>query len=525
MPDKGSQLRAPWMRDKPGLRLQLMRAGLVGLVAGVVAVAFLLLVQLTEKLRYQGLEWAHSHVWAAVALVLACAALAALAGYLTSTFAPEAAGSGIPQVKAVMQYFRVMRYKRVVPVKFIAGVLALASGMSLGREGPTVQIGAAIGQGISLLLKLPRRIHNQLIAAGAGAGLAAAFNAPLAGFIFTLEEIRFDLSSLNYGIMLIAAVVADITVRSMLGQEPAFLVQHIATPPIEYIPLFFILGALACGAGLAFHKLLMWLQRLMQEKVRIPRWAKAAVVAGGMAAVALVLPYSWGGGYTVADYLLSGTATTGIGMLLLLLVLRILFTALSYSTGVPGGIFAPMLAMGAIVGVLLGKFSALVIPGMQDAPTGLGIVGMAAVFAAVVRAPLTGVVLVVEMTGNYDLLLPLMAASMTAYLIASRFNSPPIYDALLGLELSGGQTTHGNAENVVWLELTVEQDSRASHARIAELGWPEGCLAVTVTRGLHHIVPTGKTRVRPGDQLRIVVETENNVKAAEEVRASLAAGD
>jgi CIC family chloride channel protein len=204
-------------------------------------------------------------------------------------------------------------------------------------------------------------------------------------------------------------------------------------------------------------------------------------------------------------------------------VLRVVFTAVSYSTGVPGGIFAPMLAMGAILGILLGKVSTLILPSADNVPTALAIVGMAAVFGAVVRAPLTGVILVVEMTGNYHLLLPLMVASMTAYLIAGRLGSPPVYDALLGIDLARTSTPPTSPDDVMWLELVVEDQAPAAHCCVSGLNWPEGCLVVTITRGMHELVPSGHTRLRPGDQLRVVVETDDNLKSAQIVRASTTA--
>jgi len=220
-----------WSLLRERRQYHFLRDALVGLLAGIAAVLFQAALFYTEGLRNPLLSWLRMFpYWGWMVLPVIGAGMGALAGYITSRFAPEASGSGIPHVKAVLLQLRPMRWQRILPVKFIGGVLAIGAGFSLGREGPTVQMGAAIGKMLSHVLKVPKRSRSQLVAAGAG--LAAAFNAPLAGFIFAIEELQREMSPLTYGTALIAAAVGDIVTRTFTGQLPSFHISGYSTPPL-----------------------------------------------------------------------------------------------------------------------------------------------------------------------------------------------------------------------------------------------------------------------------------------------------
>ena len=391
-------------------RLQFARAVLVGLGAGLLAVLFQYALVAVEGARSALLLRMHAFPWWGWLVVPMLGGISAgLAGWMTAHYAPEAAGSGIPHIKGVLMHVRTIYWRRLLPVKFLGGVLAIGAGLSLGREGPTVQMGAAVGKVIGELMHLPRRSRTQLVAAGAGAGLAAAFNAPLAGFIFVIEELQRELSPLTYGTALIAAVVADIVTRTFTGQLPSFHITGYSMPRLSALPLFAVLGVLAGLLGVIFNRSLLWTLRQFHGWTWMPRWAYPALVALLAGLLAWWLPQAVGGGHGTAEAILRGqyAAVSFFGFLLLLFVAKFLLTVLSYGSGVPGGIFAPLLVLGALVGSMTGQVSELAFPSVAHTPAAFAVIGMAAAFAAIVRAPLTGIVLILEMTNNYEQLFPL----------------------------------------------------------------------------------------------------------------------
>lgn len=422
------------------------QALLVGLFAGIAAVLFQTALFYAEGLRNHFLSYLKVFPsWGWIVLPLVCACLGAISGYITSRYAPESSGSGIPHVKAVLLGLKTIRWQCILPVKFIGGVLAIGAGFSLGREGPTVQMGASVAKMLSQILKVPRKSRPQLIAAGAGAGLAAAFNAPLAGFIFVLEELQRDMSPVTYGTALVAAVVADIVTRTFTGQLPSFHISGYPTPPLAALPLFVVLGLLCGLMGYVFNKGLLRTLRFSRNLTRMPAWCRPALVGLVIGLVAWWMPSALGGGHSTAELILRGkafTLLTGhltlfrlVAFLCTLLIVKLVLTILSYCSGVPGGIFAPLLVLGALMGAILGRVSGIFWPSLAAIPAAFAVIGMAAAFAGIVRSPLTGIVLILEMTGNYKQLLPLVVASLVAYLVGEYLHNKPIYEALLENDL------------------------------------------------------------------------------------------
>lgn len=495
------------------------RAALVGLGAGGMAVVFQRALAAAEGGRIALLDYLHKAApsWGWIILPIIAGVVGAFAGWLTNRFAPEAAGSGIPHVKGVLMHARTFSWKRILPVKFIGGVLSIGSGFSLGREGPTVQMGAAMGRALADLLHVPAKAAPRLMACGAGAGLAAAFHAPLAGFIFTIEELQRELSSLTYGMALIAAVVADIVTTSTSGQDNAFHAAGFHAAPLTTLPLFIIIGLLAGLVGTAFNRSLISMQRHFSKVVPLPVWARAGLIGSLAGLAAWWLPEATGSGHRVAEQILHGNFVTSemIGFLCLLLAAKGVLTLLSYAAGVPGGIFAPMLVLGSVLGMLVGIASATLLPGLVSSPESFSVIGMAALFAAVVRAPLTGIVLVLEMTGDYKQLLPLLSASMVAYIVAERLHVKPIYDALLACDLEKTSLPAVAAPSEpILLEFVVQEDSSMDGAQIRALGLPEKCLLVTISREGRDLVPNGDTVLRAGDHITAVASGGNAALAS-----------
>ena len=388
-------------------------------------------------------------------------------------------------------------------------MLAIGAGLSLGREGPTVQMGAAVGKGIAEWMHLPRRSQGQLIAAGAGAGLAAAFNAPLAGFIFTLEELQREFSPLTYGTALIAAVIADIVTRWSTAQTPSFHISGYPTPSLVALPLFAVLGVFAGLVGVAFNRSLLWALKRSTGVKKISPWLGAAAVGGIAGTLIWFIPEAVGGGHSTAQAVLSGryAAAHFLGFLALLLVVKFVLTVISYAAGVPGGIFAPLLVLGATLGLMTGQVGSLGLPALAQTPAAFAVVGMAAAFSAIVRAPLTGIVLILEMTNNYQQLFALLVACMIAFLIAERLRNKPIYEALLEYDLEhSGTQQNPEAQQPVTLDLVVEPLSRMDGRRVSDLGLPSDRLMVLIVRAGRDIFPSERTRLQAGDHVTFFVK-------------------
>jgi CIC family chloride channel protein len=490
-------------------RQQYLRAALVGLLAGGVALAFQYALEVAESTRMRLLESLHLAApgWGWLVLALIAATIGAAVGWATTRFAPEAAGSGIPHVKGVLLHVSTLNWRRVLPVKFIGGVLAIGAGFSLGREGPTVQMGAAVGRLVSDLLKVPAKAAPRLMACGAGAGLAAAFHAPLAGFIFTIEELQREFSSLTYAMALIAAVVADIVATSMLGHGNVFNAAGFPAAPLGALPVCMLLGLVAGTCGAAFNRSLLALQKWSHRRSDWPAWKRAGLIGFVVGLAVWWLPEIVGGGQHLGERILHGDFASAASFQVLLLIFagKFALTLLCYLAGVPGGIFAPMMVMGACLGLLCGIVSYEVLPQVAPNPASFAAIGMAAFFAAVVRAPLTGVVLVLEMTGDYNQLLPVLTGAMMAYMVAEHLGIRPIYEALLAADVSRSQPDIPAHRAPVLLEFVVEEDSAMDGKAIKDIPLPERCLFVTVTRNGDEMLPGGGTELRSGDHVTAVL--------------------
>lgn len=503
-----------WLLLRRRRQYQFLRAVLVGLLAGGIAVLFERLLWALESLRITLSGNLQDNPLRWIVFPLLGAVAGGAAGYITQHFSPEAAGSGIPQIKAVLMNLRPLQ-KRLLPVKFFGGIVAIGAGFSLGREGPTVQMGAVAGKVISQILKVPQRFQLQLIAAGAGAGLAAAFNAPLAGFIFVIEELQREMSPLTYGTALIGAVVADIVTRYFSGQMPSFQISGYPTPSLWLLPLFVLLGGVCGVLGSLFNRGLLSSLNFTKRLSLRPRWLLPALTGVVVGLMAVILPAVVGGGHWTADNLLRGNIGVLLGgfpksiniiwFLVILLVGKFFLTQLCYASGVPGGIFAPFLVLGAVAGMLVGELSALLLPSAVQTPATFGVLGMAGMFASIVRAPLTGVVLILEMTGNYAQLFALLVTAMVSYVVADHLGTKPIYDALLERDLEEGELIpeHEAAEPTL-LNFVVEPHSEMEGKRIKEVAIPKGCLIVDITRAGKEIVPGGNTVLFAGDQITVL---------------------
>jgi CIC family chloride channel protein len=415
----------PWQLSAK--QIALGQAIAIGLAAGVSITVFRLLMGAVGTWRNHLAFGPGGHAW--LVLPLAGALGGALAGQLVARFAPEAKGSGIPYVKLALARPGTPMRLASAWTKLIGASVGIGAGLSLGREGPSVQIGACMGAAVARWHDGSRAHRRQLIAAGAGAGLAAAFNAPIAGVLFVVEEMLQEVSSLTLGSAILASVTAAVVARLIGGGA---FVYHL--PPADFmirqLPLYGFLG-LVCGVlGPCFTWAILRALALSRAAGRfVARPWHAAVAGLATGAVGTALPAVLGGSYDLVERSLFGAIP--LAELPAVFVGKLACTALAYGSGAPGGIFSPSLVLGALAGLGVGSAGQAWAPWLVPSTAGFAFCGMGAFFAATARAPVTAAVLVFELTGDYGLILPLMTAVVIAALVSEMTGQESIYHALL----------------------------------------------------------------------------------------------
>src|SRR5215831_2617755 len=387
-----------------------------GLLIGGVGTAFRLLLIKADDLRNELVFWAHKWPYAGWLLPMSIGLMgAALARWLVVRFAPTASGSGVQRVEAVFRGESKPLSHGVVLVKFFGGLLAIGSGLALGREGPTVHMGASLSSLISRTLIKQEADAKVVMAAGAGAGLAVAFNAPIGGSVFVFEELSSTFTTWLLMGTLAAATSAVWAMRLFLGNHCDFVVSQVSLTAAWKGWPFLVLGGMLGAVGALYNSTIIGLLRACDRLIRMPTVLRAALIGATVGLLAWFAPAMVGGGDNLTQGVLSGhyglTALAGI------FVLRFFIGPWSYAAEAPGGLFAPMLLLGASFGALFSDALNYFIPSLGISAVACAVVGMATLFTACVRAPLTGIVLTVEMTGRGDLTLALLAASLLAMLV------------------------------------------------------------------------------------------------------------
>ena len=410
----------------------LFYALLIGIIVGLVGAIFRITLSYIEIFRVNLYENAGnsgfmSWLWPILFAITGIS----IALYLVRKFAPEASGSGVQEIEGALDGLRPMRWKRVLPIKFIASLFSLGSGLLLGREGPTIQLGANIGKMVKDTLGKSEIESNSLISTGAAAGLASAFNAPFAGIIFVIEEMhgQFKFNFYSVAAIMIGAGTADFIVRVLVNSKPVLEIMIFPSPNIFGLWIFIILGLLCSIIGYVYNKLLVISLDLFKFSYKIPIIYTGITVGLIIAVIGMFFPNLIGGGYDIITKGVGNSFT--LSFLLFLFIARLLLSIFSYSTGAPGGIFLPMLTLGVIFGMLFGTSMQHYFPDLISHPGVYAIAGMAGIFSATVRAPLTGLVLAIEMTSNYELILPLIVTTVIASVFTALLGNEPIYTTLL----------------------------------------------------------------------------------------------
>jgi CIC family chloride channel protein len=406
----------------------LPKALVIGVIAGLLASAFRTALVAAEEGRIKLLLALPTAERIPVAVLLGAIG-GGVAVWLVQRFSPDASGSGIPQLKGFILGERGIQWRRLLPVKFLSGVLGIGSGLALGREGPTLQMGGATGLMVSEWFKIKpgEGERKALIAAGAGAGLAAAFNAPLAGMMFVLEELAGSFTPVVFVAAFLACVSADVVARFLTGETPVFHLQAMVAPGLTSLPAALLLG-LGCGlGGVIFNRSLLKSLDLV-ARLRWPGWACGAGAGVVVGLASGIYPGIAGGGAGIAERALAGEVA--LRWIPVLVLVRFVLTMQSYASGAAGGIFAPLLVLGALGGLAFGQLAHAVFPAWAIQPEAFAVIGMGGLLTAIVRAPLTGIVLMIELTGKYDFMLPLLACCLVAYSVAEGLGDTPIYEAL-----------------------------------------------------------------------------------------------
>lgn len=434
----------------------------IGALVGLAVVAFIVL---TERLGMR-LYPVGSAAWRRVMIPIT-GSLAM--GYLLARYFPDARGSGVPQTKAALFAREGYISLRTVLGKFACTATTLASGIPLGREGPSVQVGAGIASVLGRRLGLRPEKVKALLPVGAAAAIAAAFNTPMAAVLFSLEEVMGDLNAPVLGSVVLASATSWVVLRLLLGNNPLFHVpQYELVHPLEF-GIYAVLGVAGGLLSAVFTKLLLGMRTRFLLLPRKTRWWHP--VAGGLLVglMGWFVPQALGVGYSyVGDALNSNMA---LKLMALLVVLKLFAVTLSYASGNAGGIFGPALFLGAMLGGTIGSVAHHYLPASTAAPGAYALVGMGALFAGIVRAPMTSVLMIFEMTHDYAVIVPLMIANLASLFISSRLQKQPIYEALAhqdGIHLPDSKARSGFGQRKVFQAMRNATESLPAQSSVQE---------------------------------------------------------
>lgn len=486
----------------------------VGILTGLTVSFFRLSLQKAESFRGSVSRGIENYGMKGLLCALLLLAAAYVIVWFCSRKVPLCGGSGIPQVKGELLGRIEQNWWQVLLAKFFGGVAAIGAGLSLGREGPSIQLGAMVGKGFSRLTGKLRTEEKLLMTCGAGAGLAGAFCAPLAGVVFTLEELHKNFSTEILLATMAASVASDFVSSYLFGLTPVFGIHVEDKLPLSHYWQLIILGLLLGALGVFYN----WTTARVQEFYdKIPRKSlKVALPFTAVIVLAACYPVVLGSGHELVGETAEGQFL--LQTLAVLLVVKFFYSIFCFGSGVPGGIFLPLLVLGSLSGGLFATLMEQFAGNESIYMANFVILGMTGLFASIVRAPITGVILITEMSGDFKNFLPLAVIALIAYITADLLKGEPIYDQLLDRMLSGGKK-HGTSKETkshkVLLESEVYIGSRMDGEKIEKMLLPAGCLVVSVQREKKEIVPSGSTVLQGGDKL-ILLCSQGDVHTVEE---------
>ena len=482
-----------------------MQGIMVGIFAGLMVCLYRYLLYGSEHVLREFLTAINGNTVYIILFFVALAIMGLLTDWLTK-WEPDSASSGIPQVYAEIKGHMEANWAKVLFSKIVAGVLTALGGLSLGPEGPSVQIGGMAGKGVAKLFKGSKTDELRLILVGSAVGITAAFNAPLAGVIFVFEEINHGFDKTLVFLAFVAAIVSDFISKVIFGQATAL------TFPVLNIPLmdYWILIVLGIFIGILgyIYNVGMIKSSDFVANLKIPSWLKFVLVFMVSGVIALTIPEISDGGHFMLEML--DVAVPSLGVLVFLLVMKYLFSMFSFSSGAPGGIFLPILVLGAYIGAV---FGAIVVPAFgfeQDLIYKFVVISMAGFFAATVRSPITGVVLLAEMCGSTESLVAMIIVSLIAYAIPTLLGNEPIYESLYDrLLLNKNREYVKKPSKHVLSEYVVPLDCNYINFKIKDIPFPKNAIVVSVIRNGKYVIPTEDFHIQFSDQVNILTDVND----------------
>jgi H+/Cl- antiporter ClcA len=499
--------------DYFGNILIVLKSLLVGLVAGGVTVLYRITLTYAEQFAFGMYGFLNNNLLLFPLAIIVLCLVAYFVGYLVSKD-KMISGSGIPQLEGILKgYFGYRKsWIHTLCSKFLGGAIAIGAGLSLGREGPSIQLGACVAEGLGKKIGKGRLQRKILMASGASAGLAAAFNAPMAGVIFALEEIFKYFSPVILLSMMSAAVAADFVSKQVFGLEPIFNFEITKAIPLNSYWLLIVLGIFLGGMG-AFYNYALLKTKILYGKIKCLNTRTKIIVPFVMAGIlGIIFPVVLGGGHRVIEEL---TLKNGLGFIIIILIIKFIFSMVSFGSGAPGGIFFPLIVLGAAIGAIFATVSIDYFGFDQELFNNFIILAMAGYFTAIVRAPITGIVLIMEMTGSFTHMLPLTVVAVSAYIVADLLKSPPVYEALLdNLIYNEDAEEKKESSKKIVVELIVKYGSEFENLQVKNINWPGKSLLVGVKQGDREIIPKGDTEIKVGDYLTILtdINSESRIK-------------
>jgi H+/Cl- antiporter ClcA len=473
---------------------------LAGLVAGFLVVFYRLGIQHGNNIAIKVFAYLKAHPLMILPWIIVAISIGLFIAWLIK-LEPMATGSGIPQVEGQVLYGLKMKWYSILFVRFISGIISSFFGLSLGREGPSIQIGACGSQAVAKKISKNKLEENYLITGGAAAGLSAAFCAPLSGIVFALEEVHRSFSPLILIAATTASLTADVVSKYFFGLKP---VLHFTTIPQlpENLYLWLIpLGIFSGLVGIILNKSLLAFQTLYNKAPLRIRPVIALLIA---LPCGLFLPQVLGGGQNLVE--IAESLGNSMSILLIFIIVKLLFTVTSFGSGIPGGIFMPILSIGALSGSIFALAATHFGLPAEYIPD-FAVCAMAGALSSSVKAPITSILLTAEMTGSLMHLLPVAACSFIALFLSDIFKVTPIYEALLDRIVENNKKTIKNEKLGGLVEVPVELGSIVAGKTLREVDWPKGILVVGIHRGDKDIIPQGDTQIAPGDYL-VVLSSE-----------------
>lgn len=486
---------------------------MVGIFAGLMVCLYRFLLYGSENVLRDYLTIIKGNIVYIILFFIALAIMGILIDFLTK-WEVDSAGSGIPQVYAEVKGHMEANWAKVLFSKIVAGVLTALGGLSLGPEGPSVQIGGMAGKGIAKLFKGSKTDELRLILVGSAVGITAAFNAPMAGVIFVFEEINHGFDKTLVFIALVSAIVSDFISKIIFGQS-TILNFPVLNIPLESYWVLIVLGIFIGILGYVYNVGMIKSSDFM-AKLTIPSWLKFVLVFMVSGVVALSIPEISDGGHFMMDML--DVTIPSLGVLVLLLVLKYLFSMFSFSSGAPGGIFLPILVLGAYIGAVFGSIVVPTFGWQHDLIYRFVIISMAGFFAATVRSPITGIVLLAEMSGSTESLVAMIIVSLIAYAVPTLLGNEPIYESLYDrLLLNKNREYVKKPSKHVLSEYIVPLDCNYINFKIKDIPFPKNAIVVSVIRNGKYIIPTEDFSIRYSDQINILTDVNDYPFVREEI--------